>query len=148
MAFRINFNINPKPIQLEIKGMQQVPASDHDKLRNRDKENQHPIGAITGLDEALKKTQEAAEAAKKAAEEAKSAAEGSTADHSKLTNRDAADQHPIEAITGLEDAIDGLKKTDNTLTETTEVLKKSIEEVEPDAIENTEIAEIWASVMN
>lgn len=30
---------------------------------------------------------------------------GGTTDHSKLTNRDAADQHPIEAITGLADAL-------------------------------------------
>ena len=147
MAFRINFNINPKPIQLEIKGMQQVPASDHEKLRNRDKADQHPIGAITGLDEALKKSQETAAAAQKAAEEAKTAAGGIIDDHSKLKNRDAADQHPMEAISGLEDAIDGLKETDNTLTETTEVLKKSIEEVEPDALSNTEIDDLWKSIM-
>ena len=31
---------------------------------------------------------------------------GGTADHSRLTNRDAADQHPITAITGLRDELD------------------------------------------
>lgn len=30
-----------------------------------------------------------------------------TADHAELTNRDAADQHPISAITGLQTALDG-----------------------------------------
>ena len=33
------------------------------------------------------------------------AAEPGTTDHNELTNRDAADQHPIEAITGLADAL-------------------------------------------
>ena len=32
---------------------------------------------------------------------------GGTSDHSKLTNRDAANQHPITAITGLQTALDG-----------------------------------------
>lgn len=32
-------------------------------------------------------------------------ASGGAADHGALANRDAADQHPIEAITGLEDAL-------------------------------------------
>lgn len=35
----------------------------------------------------------------------KAGGSGGTADHSKLTNRDAADQHPMSAITGLEDAL-------------------------------------------
>lgn len=37
----------------------------------------------------------------------KAGGSGGTADHSKLTNRDAADQHPMSAITGLEDALAG-----------------------------------------
>lgn len=32
---------------------------------------------------------------------------GGTSDHSQLTNRDAANQHPMSAITGLENALDG-----------------------------------------
>ena len=32
---------------------------------------------------------------------------GGTSDHSQLTNRDVADQHPITAITGLQTALDG-----------------------------------------
>ena len=32
---------------------------------------------------------------------------GGTSDHSQLTNRDAANQHPITAITGLQTALDG-----------------------------------------
>ncbi len=35
----------------------------------------------------------------------KAGGSGGTADHSKLTNRDAADQHPMGAITGLKDAL-------------------------------------------
>lgn len=42
---------------------------------------------------------------------------GGTSDHSKLSNRDAADQHPIEAITGLEAALDGKQPTGSYLTE-------------------------------
>ena len=44
----------PEEINIEI-GVVNVSngTNDHDKLINRDKENQHPIGAITGLEEAL-----------------------------------------------------------------------------------------------
>ena len=201
MAFKVNYNITPGPIELRFKGMQAVPASDHSKLRNRDEADQHPIGAITGLEDALNKSQETADEAKKAAEAvsesveearktaetanetagaAKEAAESAeeaaktaketaeaamkaveeaqpsagTSDHAMLTNRDQPDQHPIEAITGLGDAIDDLNETDEiltktteTLAETTEVLKKSIEEVEPDALSNTEIDALWKSIM-
>ena len=43
---------------------------------------------------------------------------GGTTDHSKLRNRDAADQHPISAITGLEEALTPLTGTTETLTPT------------------------------
>ena len=46
-----------------------------------------------------------------------SSGEGGTPDHSKLINRDAADQHPMSAITGLEDALDSKQPTGNYLTE-------------------------------
>lgn len=36
---------------------------------------------------------------------------GGTSDHSQLTNRDAANQHPITAITGLQTALDGITPT-------------------------------------
>lgn len=46
--------------------------------------------------------------------------DGATADHTKLTNRDAPDQHPISAIAGLEAALDEAKKPEIfTLTITT-----------------------------
>lgn len=41
---------------------------------------------------------------------------GGTSDHRKLSNRDAADQHPIAAITGLEAAMAGKQPTGNYLT--------------------------------
>lgn len=41
---------------------------------------------------------------------------GGTSDHSKLSNRDAEDQHPMSAITGLEDALAGKQPTGNYLT--------------------------------
>lgn len=42
---------------------------------------------------------------------------GGTSDHTELSNRDAADQHPMSAITGLEDALDSKQPTGNYLTE-------------------------------
>ena len=42
---------------------------------------------------------------------------GGTADHAKLKNRDAADQHPMSAITGLVDALAGKQPTGDYLTE-------------------------------
>ena len=42
---------------------------------------------------------------------------GGTNDHSKLINRDAADQHPIEAISGLEAALEGKQPAGSYLTE-------------------------------
>lgn len=41
---------------------------------------------------------------------------GGTSDHTKLENRDADDQHPMSAITGLTDALDGKQPTGNYLT--------------------------------
>lgn len=41
---------------------------------------------------------------------------GGTTDHSQLINRDIADQHPISAITGLEEALTPLTGTTETLT--------------------------------
>lgn len=96
-------------------GEQGVPGEDgegtmlHNELLNRDSNNQHPINAVTGLADAL--------AAKLAA-----AAVGVTVapldelglvptenipstDHRFTTNRDAAEQHPIDAITGLTTAL-------------------------------------------
>ena len=43
---------------------------------------------------------------------------GGTNDHSQLINRDIADQHPISAITGLEEALTPLTGTTETLTPT------------------------------
>lgn len=40
-----------------------------------------------------------------------------TSDHTQLSNRDAGDQHPISAITGLEEALDGKQPTGNYLTD-------------------------------
>ena len=42
-----------------------------------------------------------------------------TIDHSQLTNRDAVEQHPISAITGLQDALDGKQDTEFVITITT-----------------------------
>lgn len=42
---------------------------------------------------------------------------GGTTDHAKLKNRDAADQHPMSAITGLEGALAGKQPTGDYLTE-------------------------------
>lgn len=42
---------------------------------------------------------------------------GGTSDHSKLKNRDAADQHPMSAITGLQAALDGKQPIGSYVTE-------------------------------
>ena len=42
---------------------------------------------------------------------------GGTSDHTKLKNRDADDQHPMSAITGLTDALAGKQPTGNYLTQ-------------------------------
>ncbi len=42
---------------------------------------------------------------------------GGTSDHSQLMNRDAADQHPLSAITDLEEALDGKQPKGEYLTE-------------------------------
>lgn len=45
-----------------------------------------------------------------------SATRGSgVSDHTRLTNRDAADQHPIEAITGLEEVLDSKLDSETAL---------------------------------
>lgn len=45
---------------------------------------------------------------------------GGTTDHNKLTNRDADDQHPMSAITGLVKALEGKQPTGDYLTQETD----------------------------
>lgn len=45
---------------------------------------------------------------------------GGTTDHAKLTNRDAADQHPMSAIKGLQDALDEKQPAGEYITEETD----------------------------
>lgn len=45
---------------------------------------------------------------------------GGTTDHNKLTNRSAADQHPMSSITGLVNALDGKQPTGAYLTQETD----------------------------
>lgn len=52
-----------------------------------------------------------------------------TADHSKLANRDKPDQHPIEAITDLEEKLEEASADPNTMT-------------------NLEIEQLWNQIMN
>lgn len=52
-----------------------------------------------------------------AVNEVKETGGGGTADHAKLKNRDAADQHPMSAITGLDAALEGKQPTGDYLTE-------------------------------
>ena len=48
------------------------------------------------------------------------AGSGGTTNHAQLTNRDAADQHPISAISSLQDALDGKQPKGNYITEETD----------------------------
>ena len=48
---------------------------------------------------------------------------GGTTDHTKLQNRDSADQHPISAITGLEAALNEKADTSSTYTKTEQQYK-------------------------
>lgn len=51
--------------------------------------------------------------------------EGGTSDHDKLANRGAADQHPMSAITGLEDALAGKQPKGNYLPADTKIPSKT-----------------------
>lgn len=52
-----------------------------------------------------------------------------TADHSKLANRDLPDQHPIGAITDLEEKLEEAGE-------------------DPDTMTNAEIDQLWKAIMN
>lgn len=55
MAVEINVEVEETPeLDLELEILQFVGIADHNQLKNRDLENQHPIGAIEGLNEKLK----------------------------------------------------------------------------------------------
>lgn len=71
------------------------------------------IGDLSDLDTAAK---ENLVAAINEARQACGGGAGGTSDHQKLSNRDAADQHPIGAITGLDAALAGKQPTGNYLT--------------------------------
>lgn len=72
-------------------------------------------------------------------------------DHTQLTGRDAPDQHPMGAISGLEDSLDGLGDDVEGLTRKTETLGTGMAETmvrlektisENDALSNLEIQAI------
>ena len=69
-----------------------MDSTDHNTLSNRDAEDQHPIGAITGLRDELGNKVD----------------KGALPDisHKTLTDKDAIDQHPIVSIIGLQQALD------------------------------------------
>lgn len=49
----VNVSLSPEPSPIEVDGGEVIVIEDHNTLRNRDAEDQHPISAITGLDVAL-----------------------------------------------------------------------------------------------
>lgn len=76
-------------------------------------------------------------------------------DHSKLINRDLPDQHPIGAISGLQDSLSTLNASvggseasiaeiNSDIEEITVTLEKKIE---GEAMTNADIADIWNNVM-
>lgn len=87
-------------------------TNNHAILINRNLPNQHPISAITGLEDVLEsKLSDAPADGKQYARQDHEWTEiigggGGTSDHRQLSNRDAANQHPISAITGLQSALD------------------------------------------
>lgn len=49
----VEFDIEDQDTDLDFGEVQQVTTSDHDKLINRDKPDQHPMSAITGLNQTM-----------------------------------------------------------------------------------------------
>lgn len=98
---------------------------DHAELEGREKADQHPIEAITGLTDELERipepmTKEELDALlgfddAEPGEEPDTTPGGdtppaATTDHRQLTNRDADAQHPINAIDGLQDILDTIPR--------------------------------------
>lgn len=93
-------------------------TDDHSLLINRNLADQHQISAITGLQAALDAKEDwlgnpiadgyllQSTASGTRSWLDPSTLGGGTSDHSLLTNRSLADQHPISAITGLQTALD------------------------------------------
>lgn len=85
---------------------------DHSQLNNRNAADSHPTAAITGLDTALAgkaltvHTHTTAQVTGLDTALAGKSATTHTHDHATLTNRNAADSHPISSITGLQTALD------------------------------------------
>lgn len=89
-----------------------VSITNHADLSGRDTANQHAISAVTGLTTALDSKVEAIVAGANVTVDntnpkrpVVTAATQGTTDHSALSNRSTADQHPIAAVTGLQTAL-------------------------------------------
>jgi len=92
-------------------------VADHRELAGRDAAGQHPMSAVTGLEDALAgkvgvddleeiSGQDVAELWHSLAPDSGgSSGTGGTADHRNLMGRDAEGQHPIRAISGLAEAL-------------------------------------------
>jgi hypothetical protein len=92
-------------------------SNDHNLLINRNIADQHPMGAITGLDTALGDKLDDAPidgilyGRQDGSWTAVSSGGTGTNDHTQLINRDQASQHPIAAITNLQTTLDGKQAT-------------------------------------
>ena len=107
-------------------------ATEHEELDGRDKPDQHPIEAITGLTDELNRipepmTKEDLEAllgfgdidpgegdgdgdSETGGKPSGGDGTSGTTDHRKLYNRDADNQHPVSAIEGLQDILDTIPR--------------------------------------
>ena len=97
---------------------------DHTKLQNLNNPNQHPISAITNLQQNLdsKISKDGWNSDKLIGTDADGnivevdKIVNGTSDHSQLENRNIPDQHTIDAITGLKDALNDKQPKGNYLT--------------------------------
>lgn len=116
-------------------------TGDHTQLTNRDAADQHPISAVTGLQTAL--NSKIAEPVSEGSPGQVLGTDGEggrqwitvsggggTSDHTALSNRDAANQHPVSAITGLQSKLDGLDTTDTNLQEQIDALSSKSDVVD------------------
>lgn len=116
-------------------------TDDHTQLINRDAADQHPISAVTGLQSALngKIAEPVSEGSpgqvlgtdgEGGRQWITVSGGGGTSDHTALSNRDAANQHPIGAVTGLQSKLDGLDTTDTNLQEQIDALSSKSDVVD------------------
>lgn len=178
----LKWSITPQEIDLDLGKVEQVTEivteteyeNDHSKLINRELPDQHPMAAVTGLEEAIQEMRDSVDslannvgtydgAIETISDSVNALADDIadvSADVGELSTRVITIDNDVDELTdtvgdidtdvdGLNESVSGIDSEVDALSASVEVLEKTVtEKVPTESLSNSDIATIWNSVMS